>query len=200
MARELAEENKYFVHYGVEFDKTSIQPTNNNTILLTTIYAGIKLMFRELFKGSRSDLNKNTYKSYKKIASDTFDQVFEALPEDIDVSGKYLIEKSYTLKGICSFINHVRYIIGVEDETVIWEAIKKVDWTQNPEYWKNYRAVITKRGQLSFGGSGDHGRIAVVDALLDNLPNDILVRAEKKSTLKVKEDEAPEGQTILAFE
>ncbi|UOE58244.1 DGQHR domain-containing protein (plasmid) [Cytobacillus oceanisediminis] len=201
MARELAEENRYLVHYGVEYDKMSIQKNNPNTILLTSIYASIKSMFRELLKHNRDSITKKNYKSYKESANKTFDNIFRNLPADINEKGKYITEKSYTIQAIAKFVNYCRYILGVEDEDVIWEAIRKVNWDLDIDYWKQYRAIETKRGGISFGASGNHGIVAVFDALVDNLDADVVVSTDKKdkTKLSVKEPNALEGQGQFKF-
>ncbi|MEK1828926.1 hypothetical protein AAAC51_07200 [Priestia megaterium] len=65
MAREVSETNRYFKHYGVEYDKMSIHKNNPNTILLTTIYNCIKEMFKVSHKRG-NDITLETYDYYKK--------------------------------------------------------------------------------------------------------------------------------------
>ncbi|MFE4029337.1 DNA sulfur modification protein DndB [Priestia sp. YIM B13551] len=168
MAREVSEENRYFKHYGVEYDKMSIKGSNKNTILLTTIYSSVKEMFWEINK-RKSEITPDSYEKHKKIADKTFDQIFLALPPDINTKDKYLIEKSYALRAICKFVNHCRYLTDM-DEDLIFETIGKINWKQDYSYWKKYRATETKTGKLVFSGSGDHAKAAIFEALIDNLP------------------------------
>lgn len=167
MSRELAEENKYLTHYGVEFDKMSIKEGNENTVLLTTIYAFVKLLFKAN-KQRKDLLTKETYESFKQTASQTLDMLFYVLPHDIDTKGKYLLEKNYTLKGIARFIHHARNELKIEED-VIFATIQKVDWRINLEYWRRYDAVKTKGGHLQFGGSGETGARSIFDCLVDVL-------------------------------
>lgn len=164
MSRDIAVENKYMKHYGVEMDKASIfGKDNKNTILLKTIYDSVKT-----FLGRK--LDEDTYNVSKKYVNNTFDNMFQMLPPDINNSGIYITDQAYAIKGITKFISDYR--TKGFNEKVIFEAVGKVNWLADINYWKQYGAMTSKRGKLVFGGSGDHGRYAVFHALEDNLPNE----------------------------
>lgn len=183
LAREISKSNKYLVHYGVEMDKMSIHQNNPRVVLLTTVYASIKNLFwsqyKERYRNQSSLLTKKNYDSYKDKVNETFDEIFINLPHDINVKGKYLIEKNYTLKGITKFIHDCRNIYKIEDE-YIFRAIKDVDWSADYDLWKDYGATVSKRSNMLFNSSGG-GIHAVMDKLFDTVRNypELQGRAEK---------------------
>jgi DNA sulfur modification protein DndB len=163
MSRDLVNLNKYFQHYGVEMDKASIYGKDNkNTILLTTIYASIKTLLGR-------KLDEETYEVSKKYLNDTFNNMYQMLPPDLNNRGIYITDQSYAIKGIVKFI--ADYRAKDFNDKVIFETIGKVNWVADINYWKQYGAMTSKQGKLVFGGSGDHGRYAVFHALEDNLPD-----------------------------
>jgi DNA sulfur modification protein DndB len=170
MARELALENRYFKYYGVEMDKMSIHKNNPNVVLLTTVYASLKNMFLTEYRNDFNFLNDDNYEYYKEISDKTFEQVFANLPHDINIKGKYLIEKSYTLKGITRFVHFCRSEYKVDD-SIIFDTISNVDWTLNFDVWKKYGAILSKKGNILFTGGGEGGISAVYDHLFDILQN-----------------------------
>ncbi|MGM0846919.1 MAG: DNA sulfur modification protein DndB [Bacillota bacterium] len=171
LSRELSESNRYLKYYGVEMDKNSIAGNNENSILLTTVHeVARRLVWDETRKG-RSTALAGRYDYYKKYIGDTFDKMFLHLPGDFGTKGKYILEKHYALKGIAKFI-HDNRLIRVPDEE-IFATLEKVNWEIDIEYWKQYGGQTTKRGKLAFGGGGEHGRIAVLDALYSQFPYDV---------------------------
>ncbi|MCS0827406.1 DGQHR domain-containing protein [Cytobacillus firmus] len=168
LARELSEENRYLKHYGVEMDKGSIAGKNPNTILLTTVHEMAKRLVWDRTKRGKSVELAKAYDKYKKEIDTTLDKLFYTLPADIDKKGKYIIDKNYTLKAIAKFIHDCRFR-GIE-EAIIFDAIARVDWTPNVDYWKAFGGFLSKRGLLTFGGGGDNARLAVYEALMTNLP------------------------------
>jgi DNA sulfur modification protein DndB len=169
MARELAEENRYLCHFGVEMDKASIFGKNTNTILLTTIYESVK----KLLNGK---LEEETFAVSKKFLHDTLDKMFQRLPADLNNKGVYIFDQAYTMKGITKFI--ADYRSARYSEKTIFDAIEKVNWNADFNYWKKFGAIQSKRGKLVFGGSGDHGRYAVIRALEEQLPIEKAVQME----------------------
>lgn len=169
MARELAEENKYLVHYGVEVDKMSILGSNPNTILLSTIYASSKELLDSEYKYDHNFLNDNNYDSFKKRVSDTLDRLFFSLPSDINVKGRYLTEKSFVIKAICRFICHARTHLDLQlTDDEIFETISTIDWTYNLKQWGLYGGVKgSTEGNIVFGGGTGGGFKAVYSLLID---------------------------------
>lgn len=203
LAREVSETNRYFKHYGVEYDKMSIHKNNPNTILLTTIYNCIKEMFKVSHKRG-NDITLETYDYYKKMTDETFSNIFMNLPPDINVKGKYLLEKTFALRGIARFINVCRLYPFIS-EKMMFNAIGKVKWEMDIDYWKQYNASLTKFGNFTFGSGETNSVVAIFDALVDNLPKDIKMRLEEernkeKQPEKKKEevaDQAPDGQLSI---
>jgi DNA sulfur modification protein DndB len=168
IARELSIENKYLKHYGVEVDKMSIQKNNSNTILLTTIYSMIKLMYWNSYKYDNNFINEDNIQEYKEKVNDTLSELFYTLPPDINVKGKYILEKNYALRGIAKFIHHCRNDLRIEDKYT-FEAIGKVDWSTNMKFWELYGAFPSKKGLIQFAGNGEGGITAVFMACSDKL-------------------------------
>lgn len=169
IAREIATENKYMKHYGVEFNKMSIHKNNPNTILLTTIYNMIKLMFWKNYMADYDFINAKTYTYYKEKVDATFTELFFVLPPDLDTKEKYILEKNYALRGIAKFIHYCRYEQqGITDE-VMFKAIKNVDWTMNIDTWSLYGAFLSPTGKLQFGGNGEGGINGVMSMCIDVL-------------------------------
>lgn len=162
LSRELAEENIYFVTHGVEMDKMSIHKSNKNLVLLTSIH----FLVNEIVGASGESLTKKTYATYKQALNSIIDSIFEALPEDVNVKGKYLIEKNYAIKGISRFIAHAKYELKLSND-VIYKAIKDTDWTVNLSHWSKYGATEGVNGILFAGGEG--GVKAVLDCLLEKV-------------------------------
>lgn len=168
LARELAEENRYLKHYGIEFNKMSIKSNNPNTILLTTVYAMIKQLYWDEYKFDNNFINEKNYKQYKTDIGKTFNELFYHLPHDIDTKGKYILERNYALKGIAKFIHHARYNLKIDDKET-FEAIQKVNWTSDAKYWGMYGGFLSHTGLLQFSGNGEGGITSVQSACIDML-------------------------------
>lgn len=169
LSREVAEENRYISQYGVEYDKMSLHKNNSNSILLTTIYASIKELYTYERRFNTTFLNRDNYPDIKFATMTTFDRIFYSLPADFSTKGKYLLEKSYALRGICKFINDVKNdrIEGLDmNKGDIYKVIASIDWTYNESFWKPYGGTLTRKGTLVFGGGTSGGYRAVIDALI----------------------------------
>lgn len=161
MSRELAEENVYLQTYGVEMDKMSIHKSNPNLVLLTTIH----YVLNELVEASNESLIPATYEMHKSNINNVFDSIFKALPDDVNVKGKYIIEKNYAFKGIAKFIAQVKINGNVEDR-LIYQAIQETDFTSNFANWSKYGATEGSSGALF---AGDGGMKAVIEELTAKL-------------------------------
>ncbi len=168
LARELAESNRYLKHYGIEFNKMSIKSNNPNTILLTTVYAITKLLYWYEYKKDYSFINEDNYEEFKAKTNDTLNEMFYNLPPDIDTKGKYVLEKNYALKGIAKFIHHARHDLHKDDKE-IFEAISKVKWEIDIDYWGKYGAFLSNTGLIQFSGNGEGGITSILTACVDNL-------------------------------
>lgn len=168
LARDIANTNEYFKHYGVEYNKMSIWDNNPNTILLTTIYAFIKQLFWKEFKANNDFLTTENYDHYKDVSQKTFNKLFAVLPPDLEVKGKYILGKNFALRGIAKFIHHCRVELQIDDKET-FEAISKVDWTTNKEFWVGYGAKISVKGIIQFTGNGEGGITSVLNACFDTL-------------------------------
>jgi DNA sulfur modification protein DndB len=169
LSREIAETNKSLKRFGVETDKMSIHKNNPNTVLLTTIYAMIKNLYWTEYIKDYDFINKETYKDYKMITVDTFNKIFNALPKDMDTKDKYILSKNYALKGIAKFIHFAR-LENTHNDSEIFEAISKVDWTLNLDTWSDYGAYPSiQTGKFQFGGNGEGGITGVYNMCMDTL-------------------------------
>ena len=92
------------------------------------------------------------------------------------------------------FIGVGRYRIGLKDED-LYEAIKKVNWKLDVDYWRNYNATTSKGGKITFGASGGHGEVAIFDALVDCLPK--TKEVEDKLKKYYHPEEESDNQTSL---
>lgn len=173
MAREIAVSNRYLEFYGIEMDKMSISGKNNkNTILLSTIYGSTKELLSFGSRYNKDYLNEDNYDDLKVIVNDTFTKMFSALPTDINIRGKYLIEKSFTIKAISRFICHARnHLDLMSSEDDIFKAISQVDWSYNIEIWSNYGGIEGSNGNIVFGGGSVSGVKAVYSVLIEELEN-----------------------------
>jgi DNA sulfur modification protein DndB len=169
MARELAEENRYLKHYGVEMDKMSIHgEKNTNTILLTTVYSMIKIMFGKGYKSPTSVASfftEENYTYYKKTANKILDLLFSALPHDLDKT-TYVLNKSYGLKGVARFYYEAKEMYHVNDDQ-IREVLENTDFSLNYDHWKQYGASLSKNNNIIF--TNHLGIMAVYKTLMENL-------------------------------
>lgn len=164
MSRELAEENVYLKTYGVEMDKMSIHKSNPNLVLLTTIH----YVINELIQVSNESLVPETYDMHKAKIDNVFDSIFKALPDDVNVKGKYIIEKNYALKGIAKFIANAKSNGNTEDR-LIYQAIQETDWTSNYANWSRHGATEGNNGALFAGDGGMKAVIEELNAKLNKL-------------------------------
>lgn len=58
--------------------------------------------------------------------------------------------------------------LQIEDKA-IFEAISKVDWTTNKEFWTGYGATVSSKGIIPFPSNGEGGITSVLNACLDKL-------------------------------
>lgn len=165
ISRELAEENKYLRYYGVEMDKMSVQKGNKNTFTLSAIYEASKEILGH--RHNSEVLTEENYATCKQYLSDIFDKLFFALPPDLNEKGKYLFDKSYTLKAVSRFIGDCLDLDLSDDEII--ETVQRIDWTLNIEFWSKYGASPGKNGNIVFPGGGYGANKAVYEALVDNV-------------------------------
>lgn len=165
MARELAETNKYLIKYGVEFNKNSIHKNNPNFILLTTVYAFIKNLYQQEIKQDAHFINEENYREVFDRVNTIFDKVFEALPEDLHIKGKYILQKNYAFKGISQFLYEV--LQDNENDENAFAAISRVKWQTDINYWVRYDATLSNSGIITFYSNGEGGIKAVKKACLD---------------------------------
>lgn len=161
LARDVSENNEYLVKYGVEKEKSSIHPNNPNTILLTTIYNSIKM----LFKTRQDKINEENYNEFLQECTQWFDDVFSSIPKDIDIKGKYILDKGYGFTAIFRFIATMNDK-GVEKEKII-KTIDKSDFRINSKEWTYYGGSINKFGRIEFTGGSNGGYRAIYKMLMD---------------------------------
>lgn len=169
MARELAVENRYLSHYGVEMDKKSIHKNNPNIMLLTTLHTTVHVMLglgRYSKVRKRDILTEENFDSVKQKLSDTFDKLFYSLPSDINVKGKYIVDKNYAIMGLVKFIHYARTELKIEDK-LIFNAIENTDFSDKAEVWSAYGGGRGRSGNVTFSSS--HGIKGVMKALSENL-------------------------------
>ena len=177
MAKEIAETNKYFTHYGVETDKQSIFKSNPNTFLLTTIYNSIKELLSPNLNYDKNFLKKKNFDRVKNEVNTMFDRILSSLPSDMDTKGKYLIEKSYTLVGICKFVSQAKDNVFFADENDIFNLLKEINWSYKNQNWLNYGAMKGVDNNVIFSSSSS-GTRAVFKHLLEKA-EEFNVRKEK---------------------
>lgn len=199
MARELATENRYLTHYGVEMDKMSISGNKNeNTILLSTIYASSKEMLGLEFRHYDKVLKKENYDEMKAYISETFDKLFYVLPPDINIRNKYLIEKSFAIKAISRFICHARNHLDLQlsDES-IFNIISGVDWTYNLSEWKEYGGIQGVDNNILFGGGAGAGLRGVYAKLMSlaEVAKEIEDQAKKQQEEMKKDEKKQKSKT-----
>lgn len=170
MAREIATENRYLRHYGVEMDKMSIHgDKNENTILLTTVYTMIKLLFGKSGKSATTVSNffrEENYSIYKKKATKMLDNIFSSLPHDLNDKQKYILVKSFALKGVARFYYEAIEEYHAKEETVM-KVIKNTDFSNNFDHWKKYGASLSSHGNIIF--TNYLGIMAIHKTLMENL-------------------------------
>lgn len=163
ISREVADSNQHLIRIGVEKEKGSIHRNNPNTVLLTSIYNSVKY----IVKSKESEINENTYPSIYNEVNFWFNNVFETLPHDLDVKGKYVLDKSYGIPSIFKFIAYMLNI-GASREAIL-DAIGKVDYQATNKVWEQYGGRINTYGRLEFSGSTSGGERAIYNILLDTI-------------------------------
>lgn len=194
VARELATTNRFLIHYGVEMDKMSISGNKNeNTILLSTIYASAKELLGLESRHNDKVLKETNYEEMKDFIEDTFNKLFTALPHDINVRHKYILEKSFTIKAISRFICHARNHIDLQiTDDSIFDIISGVDWTYNLDEWLEYGAVQGEDQNIVFGGGSGAGFRAVYSKLISHalVAKDIEEQGRKEAKEQEEERKA----------
>jgi DNA sulfur modification protein DndB len=166
MANDIAVENRYFSHYGVETDKQFVNIYNDNTFLLSTIYGSIRELLAVNIGLDRRFLKKRNYDRVKNEVNQQFERILEALPSDMDAKRKYIIEKSYALVGICKFVSYANENILFADKEDIYKVIKENDWSYKNPDWIKYGGIKGKGSNVIFSASGA-GIKAIFNVLVD---------------------------------
>jgi DNA sulfur modification protein DndB len=170
MTRDLVKKNTFMIKYGIEMEKSSVHINNPNLLLLTTIYLSAKELLKVNPNGEMYGVTLLDYKNYQdrlEMVNETFNEIFRALPHDITDKEKYILAKHFALKGIVRFIRQARNQSFIEP--LIYEAIKRVDWTQNLDYWKTYGAFKKKDKPTLYFPHGEASVDTVKDACFDQL-------------------------------
>jgi len=163
MARELSETNHYLLKYGVEYNKMSISGQNLNTVLLTTVYIFCKNMFRQELRNNSDFITDKNYENCKQIVNDTMNKMFKALPQDLHIKNKYILSRGYALRSIADFIYEKSRDITINEDS-IYEAISKVNWNLDINFWSSYGAMLSEKGHIIFGGHDQGGLLGVKKA------------------------------------
>lgn len=153
MAKELSEENKYLAHYGVEMDKQSIFKSNENTFLLSAVYNSIRQLLNSNITHDRNFLKKKNYSRVKAEINQKLDSILFTLPSDMDTKGKYLIEKSFTIIGICKFYSYANDNLLFADKEDILKIIKNINWSYKNPDWLNYGGIKGKGSNVVFSAT-----------------------------------------------
>lgn len=168
MAKEISETNRYFIHYGVENDKQSIYSSNENTFLLNTIYNSIQELLNANLMFDKNFLKAKNFERVKDSVNATFDKILYALPSDMDVKSKYIVEKNYCLAGICKFVVYAKDTALFANEEDLYTLIHRTDWTYRNPDWLKYGGIkgLGKKDNIIFGASST-GKKAVFNYLID---------------------------------
>lgn len=163
LSRELSDSNSYLKKFGVEKEKTSIHENNSNTILLTTVYNSMKL----LFKKREHEITEENYREYFEEANEWLDDLFKVLPDDINTKNKYVLDKSYGLTAIFRFISEM----NSEDisKEYILKSIECSNFNITNEEWQDYSGRLNNYGRIEFSGGTNGGYRAIYNMLLDKL-------------------------------
>lgn len=164
LSRELSEKNRYLDFYGIEKNKTSIHPNNPNTILLTTIYNSLKVIYNKELKMDKNFINNDNYESIFDDCNKWFDDVLNSLPNDLQVKNKYVLSKSYGITMVFKFI--MKMLDEGRTKERALEVVKATDFTIENPVWFKYGAVINKHGNLEFSGTTGGSR-AILNLLVD---------------------------------
>lgn len=165
LAREVSSSNEYLELYGVEFDKTNIREGNVNNILLTTVYECCRLVATHKL-GSAQELSNENYDAVMEMTSTIFDNIFVALPKDIDVKGRYITSKGFVLRALFTFV--LRKMKEDVPQEKIYHAILKQNWYESLDVWGKYGGKMQQQGTLTFVGYNG-GLNSVIYALDDQL-------------------------------
>lgn len=165
ISREVANINSYLIKYGVEKEKASIHKNNPNTILLTTIYNSLKL----LFKLREKEINEDNLQQFIDVANKMFEVIFEVLPDDINTKGKYVLEKSYGMNALFRFV--ATMLVEGESMDNIVSVIKNTDFSIYNTEWKKYTGKFNEYGNLEFSGGSGGGNRSIYNMLHDKLKN-----------------------------
>lgn len=156
MAREIADTNKYFIHYGVEYDKQMLgKKDETKTFLLNTIYNSIKVLLNSRIQADKNFLTEDNYDSVKEDVADIFDKILYSLPHDMNKKQQYIICKSYVLSGICKFVAYAQENMMFTDREEIFNTIKKANWSYG-KHWIEFGAVTGRfqESKVAFGSTG----------------------------------------------
>lgn len=184
MARELTAENRYLQHYGVETDKMSIHKKNENTFLLTTIHGSLQTLLANKvnYRKYVDVLTKDNYEEKKAYANSILDKIFFVLPSDINVKGKYVVQNNYALRGIMKFINHTLDYLKI-DESIVFEAIKNTDFSNDIEEWRDYNASEGRNGNNVVFNATSTGISSVYKKILSSVDEKLLVEEDNEPNL-----------------
>jgi DNA sulfur modification protein DndB len=166
MAKDISNENKYFQHYGVEMDKQFISGKNENVFLLSTIYNSIKHLLNANLILDKSFLKRRNYDRVKSEVNRQFERILEQLPSDMDVKGKYIIDKSYTLAGICRFVAYANENLLFADKEDIYKVIKDTNWSYKNTDWLKYGGIRGKGDNIIFSATSS-GVKGIFNSLVD---------------------------------
>lgn len=163
LARRISLENQYLKRYGVEMDKTSIHKNNENTILLTTIYAMIKnLLKNNNYEKEIKEFVKGNNDTFLNAINEKFNSIFSILPKDMYIKKKYVFDKSYVLRGVASFYAD-KESMQIPENTVL-QAIGAVNWDNNIDVWKEFGAYASTSGIIMFSGASEGAARAIYKA------------------------------------
>ena len=160
LARELADYNRYLKHYGVEKEKGSIHKNNPNTILLTSLYKSLKILYKQ------DDIfDENSYQKCFEEANSWLNDVLGVLPSDLNSKGKYVLEKSYGLTSIFKFVSAM--IKEEKSREFIVGVIAGIDYDIHNKEWETYGGKISSFGNIEFTGGTNGGFRAIFNLLMD---------------------------------
>ena len=161
LARDISDSSVYMLKYGVEKEKSSIHENNPNTILLTTIYNSMKL----LYKSKENEINQQNYSEYLENGIKWFDDIFNVIPKDIDTKGKYIFDKAFAFTSIFRFIATMNEKGESRDKII--KTIEKCDFKLNSKDWLYYGGRFNKFNRLEFTGGSNGGYRAMYNMLMN---------------------------------
>jgi DNA sulfur modification protein DndB len=183
LAVQLATEHPRLQELGVEMNKGVITGGNPNFVLLTTIYAMCKKLFHRELMGDKDFLTEHNYDDVYKDIVDHFTRILDVLPQTMNIKNKYILRRSFALRGISVFVREAYEDITIDKED-IYKAIERVNWLDDLDYWSKFGGFASKAGTVAFANNDGRAEPAIKEACFQELHK--LVAEKKQAEIEEK--------------